>query len=319
MFYRSVRLLFLSIFLTSAVVQSWAQCPDTEPRITGPAVVCESATNVVSYSTPEITGHTYSWSVQRISPGSGGWSIIGSSTSAQFSVRWTDVGTFRITLQEGISGNVCTPKQTTLDVNTQPFLAAYYYYTFDPLYGCYYNIVSFTGDVSLHSDPNITYSWDFGDLSAVSTDINPIHTFPTTPGITYTVVLTIQDSEGNQDQITDFVYVDPNKYKPDPQFTATPVGCLYDGTSFDASASQATHAITTETIIHFKWVWGDGDSVVLPGTQPITNHIYASPGTYHVKLTVTNSKGCFETLVQDVTVASTIPTAVCEISPACLN
>lgn len=319
MFYRSVRLLFLSIFLTSAVVQSWAQCPDTEPRITGPAVVCESATNVVSYSTPEITGHTYSWSVQRISPGSGGWSVIGSSTSAQFSVRWTDVGTFRITLQEGISGNVCTPKQATLDVNTQPFLAAYYYYTFDPLYGCYYNIVSFTGDVSLHSDPNITYSWDFGDLSAVSTDINPIHTFPTTPGITYTVVLTIQDSEGNQDQITDFVYVDPNKYKPDPQFTATPVGCLYDGTSFDASASQATHAITTETIIHFKWVWGDGDSVVLPGTQPITNHIYASPGTYHVKLTVTNSKGCFETLVQDVTVASTIPTAVCEISPACLN
>jgi len=318
MFYRSVRLLFLSIFLTSAVVQSWAQCPDTEPRITGPAIVCESAANVVSYSTPDISGHTYSWTVQRISPGSGGWSVIGSSTSAQFSVRWTDVGTFRITLQEGISGNSCTPKQTTLDVTTQPFLAAYYYYTFDPQFGCYYNIVSFTGNVSLHSDPNITYSWDFGDGSSSSL-ANPTHTFPTTSGVTYTSTLTIQDSEGNQDHIIDYIYVDPNKYKPDPQFAATPVGCLYDGTSFDASASQATHAITSETIIHFKWVWGDGDSIVLPGNQPITNHVYANPNTYTVKLTVTNSKGCFETIIQTVTVASTIPSAVFTLSPACMN
>jgi len=320
MFYRSVRLLFLSIFLTSAVIQSWAQvCPDTEPWITGPAVVCESASNVVGYSTPDVTGHYYSWTVQRISAGSGGWAVIGPSNLPQFNIRWTDVGIFRITLQEGISGNSCTPKQTTLDITSQPFLAAYYYYTFDPLYGCYYNIVSFTGDVSLHTDPSITYLWDFGDGSANETIPNPIHTFPTTPGVTYSVTLTIQDSQGRQDQIIDYVYVDPDKYKPDPQFTATPIGCLYDGTLFDASASRATHAITSETIIHFKWVWGDGDSIVLPGNQPITNHIYTNPNTYNVTLTVTNSKGCFESLTLPVTVAPTVPTADFTISPACLN
>jgi len=320
MVYRSVRLLFLSIFLTSAVVQLWGQqCPDTEPRITGPAVVCESAANVVAYSTPDVTGHNYLWTVQRISPGVGGWTVVGSSTSAQFNVRWTDVGTFRITLQEGIAGNPCSPKQISLDVTSQPFLAAYYYYTFDPLYGCYYNVVSFTGDVSLHTDPNITYSWDFGDFSPLSTLPNPIHTFPTTAGVTYTITLTIQDSQGRQDQIIDYVFVDPDKYKPDPLFTDTPVGCLYDGTMFDASASKPTHIITTETIIHFKWVWGDGDSIVLPGNQPITNHVYASPGTYNVTLTVTNSKGCYESLTLPVTIASTIPTAAFSISPACLN
>jgi len=328
MFHRFLRSVFLSVFLFSAAVQVWSQpCPDTEPKITGPDVVCESPTNTVSYTTPEVTGHTYSWTVQRTSPGSGGWSVIGASNLAQFDVRWTGVGTYLITLTEGVNGSTCTAKQTTLAITVQPLLHAYFWYEYNPIGGCYFNLVRFYGNVSVSSDPITQYIWNFGDGTGdhIGTAIMD-WTFPITgaflPPYTFTATLTIINSKG-QDMITDYIYVDPDKFKPDPQFTPAPLGCLYDGYQFDASASKPTHDPSyylTAPIIHYIWDFGDGTPIItLPGNQPIYNHTFSSPGTYIITLTVENQMYCHESTVQTLIVASTIPTAAFTLSPACLD
>ncbi|MEI6455575.1 MAG: PKD domain-containing protein, partial [bacterium] len=333
MFYRSLRCIVLLTLLVAAIPGIQAQnaplavCPDTEPMITGPAVVCESALNVVKYSTPNVTGHSYSWSVQRTSPGSGGYSIESSSNPNELFVRWTDVATFTITLQEGISGNPCTPKPAILNITSQPYLAAYFYYTFDPTFGCYYNVVGFTGDVSLHNTSNpITYFWDFGNPAVVpptSTSPNPSVTFPVIAGSLYPVTLTITDALGRTDQIIDYVYVDPDKYKPDPQFISTPVGCLYEGINFDASGSKPTHdPFAVAPIQYYLWEFDDPSDPAPVTTYPpvvTTNHVFTTPGTYHVKLTIMNQMGCSEFLILPVTIAPTVPVANFSNLKACLG
>jgi len=329
MFHRFLRFALLAAVLTTSTFMVFAQpCPDTEPFITGPDVVCANLTNTLSYTTPLVTGHNYSWSVTRTSTGAGGWSVVGSTTSAQLDIRWTAPGNYQISLTEGITSSSCTPKTVTLNVTVQPFLAAYF--TYVATSECFNNIVDFQGDRSNppNGDPTLTYEWTFSNVasgwSLTDNTPNPTISFPATPGVVYDATLKVKktDAFGRiwEDAITDYVYVDPNKYKPIALYTATPVGCLYDGIRFDASASQPTHVITSESILHFTWDFGDGNIETYPGTQPIITHNYTTYGNYTVLLTVTNTKYCTETTTPYVlNVANTIPFSQFSISPACLN
>ncbi len=327
MFHRFIRFALLATLLTTSMFRIAAQpCADTEPRITGPDVVCASLTNTITYNTPAISGHNYSWTVTRTSTGSGGWSVVGSTTTNQLDIRWTAPGNYLLTLTEGVNASACTPVQTTLSVTVQPYLVAFF--TYVATSECFNNIVDFQGDRSSppSGDPTLTYHWTFTDGSWTTTSniANPQISFPTTPGVTYDATLRVSktDAFGRvwEDAITDYIYVDPNKYKPIALFTAAPVGCLYDGIRFDASASQPTHVITSESILHFTWDFGDGTIETYPGTQPIVVHHYATYGNYTVLLTVTNTKYCTETTTPYiVNVANTIPLSQFTISPACLN
>lgn len=57
-------------------------------------------------------------------------------------------------------------------------------------------------------------------------------------------------------------------------------------TAFDGSGSSSA----VGSIASYAWSFGDGTSVVTT-TTPTTSHIYAKPGTYTVRLTVTNTAG----------------------------
>ena len=90
---------------------------------------------------------------------------------------------------------------------------------------------------------------------------------------------------------------------PTAAFLASP-GAAGSATSFDASSSLDPDG----TVATYSWTFGDGSSAV--STTPVTTHIYRSPGTYAVTLTVADSAGCGTTLV------FTGQTAACNGSPA---
>jgi len=337
MFHRFLRCILLAFLLAAVTPRLGAQtCPDTQPSITGADIACDQNASLVTYtySTPATTGtptHSYQWVVTP----AGGRTIIGATNTNQLQVKWLNVGTYTVQVTEVNNDPTfagCTGVVATKTITVQPLLHAYFYYQFDPAGGCYYNIVNFTGNVSVSADPSIVYSWNFGDASPIVTGSAfgvLQHTFPTTSGVTYTVTLTVTNSAGQSDMITDYVYVNPDQYKPVATYTNTaqpqPNNCLYNPMSFDASASLPKPATNPEniSIIYYEWDFDDIGSGALnqvnTGTVPTVSHVFSTFGVHNVKLTITNSKYCTNTYTKSITIDNTIPTATFTNTMACLG
>jgi len=119
--------------------------------------------------------------------------------------------------------------------------------------------------------------WDFGD-SQESREQNPLHIY-TEPG-TYSVSLTVSDARGNsadkvkQDYITASVPVLAPAFRAYPRSGEAPLFVKFF--SFPAETASA-------------WLWDFGDGQTSAEQNPL--HIYESPGTYSVYLTVTDYTG----------------------------
>jgi hypothetical protein len=89
--------------------------PLPTPVITGPAPVCQTiGTNYSTYSTPNIAGHTYNWTV------TGGTIVTGQGTNS-ITVNWTTVGPGNVSVTEAITATSCnigTSKPVT--INSKP-------------------------------------------------------------------------------------------------------------------------------------------------------------------------------------------------------
>ncbi|MFB3881009.1 MAG: PKD domain-containing protein [Armatimonadota bacterium] len=121
-----------------------------------------------------------------------------------------------------------------------------------------------------------SWSWDFGDGST-STVQSPSHTYASA-GI-YTVNLTATNTAGS-DTETKSGYVLVNPPPPVADFTGTP-------TSGVAPLTVTFTDTSTNSPTSWSWTFGDG------GTSTVQNpsHVYTSPGTYTVGLTVVNAGG----------------------------
>lgn len=115
--------------------------------------------------------------------------------------------------------------------------------------------------------------------------------------------LTLVDSEPSQGSrpAFDSVTVLPNR-GPVAAFTARPASAGYR-TAFDASGS----ADADGRVVRYGWEFGDG--TVLRDGGPAPRHVYAAPGTYQVRLTVTDDEGCSTALVYTGQVASCLGSA----------
>jgi PKD repeat protein len=84
---------------------------------------------------------------------------------------------------------------------------------------------------------------------------------------------------------------------PVPSFTYSPanpaVGVLV---LFNAAASFDPDG----TIVSYRWDWGDGESVTKPTATE--DHDFPAPGTYNVKLTVTDDAGLQSVLIRPIVV-----------------
>ena len=146
-------------------------------------------------------------------------------------------------------------------------------------------VVSFTNQSTLANNGSMTYSWNFGDGSPLSSSTSPSHVYAAIN--TYTISLTATSAAGCSHQV--------NKTfsgffeKPDAAFLPIPAEvCQGKSNTFNDLSTDPGGS----TITNWNWSFGDG------ATSSIQNptKLYAQAGNYPVTLTVTNAVGCVSTV-----------------------
>ena len=153
--------------------------------------------------------------------------------------------------------------------------------------------VSVNASASTDPDGRLTaYAWDFGN-GATATGDRATHVYA--KGGTYPVRLTVTDDKGatatTERQVT-VAEPAPNQL-PVAAFTAGTVGLTV---SVDGSRSSDPEGSLTG----YAWDFGDGAA----GTGVEAAHTYAEPGSYTVRLTVTDDRAGTATTTQQVTVSA---------------
>jgi PKD repeat protein len=156
---------------------------------------------------------------------------------------------------------------------------------------------SFDGSGSKDSDGTISsYSWNFGDSSALGSGVTATHTYAAAG--TYAVTLTVTDNGGLSTSTTKQVTVTAPNVPPVAQFTATNV-------NLTATLDGSTSTDPDGNIAAYSWDFGDSTAT---GSGVSVNHTYATAGTYTVTLSVTDNSGATTTITHPVTVtAANVP------------
>ncbi|TAE50707.1 MAG: PKD domain-containing protein, partial [Bacteroidetes bacterium] len=193
---------------------------------------------------------------------------------------YTDTGFYTVTLTaftvDGCSSTSTTP--VTIHVTGLP--TAFFVVT--PSEECVPANMVFT-DASTSSYPLANWQWDFGDGGIATGQTILPHTY-LTAGV-FNATLTVTDNRGCTGAATRSVRVNP---LPTVAFTSSRYGCAPITISFsDQSAGSSP-------VIAWEWNFGDGTSSTLQ--NPVKT--YASDGNYSITLTVTDSKGCRNSLTR---------------------
>jgi len=156
------------------------------------------------------------------------------------------------------------------------------------LSGAIDEVLTFDGTRSFDRDGRITaYAWDFGD-GAKADGVKVTHAYGKSG--TYTATLTVTDDSGTRTRtVSDATKVRVNQPPvavagPDQLVTASEV-------QFDGSASSDKD----DSISLWAWDFGDGKT----GDGPKPKHVYERPGTYDVKLIVTDASKTIRNTAED--------------------
>ncbi|MCB0192985.1 MAG: PKD domain-containing protein [Anaerolineae bacterium] len=211
---------------------------------------------------------------------------------------WPTGGVYQVTLRATDSDGDSSTATATVTVDFIPTANA----------GGPYNGsegVPITLDGSGSFDPdntNLTFTWNFGDGTPVSSDTSPTirHVYPDNG--TYIVTLTVSDRWGAAatDQATVTVINTPPTAVTDGPYN----GNEGQPITFDGSGSSDIGFNDTLT---YAWNFGDGTPIVTTG--PIVTHAYADNGTYNVSLQVTDKDGGTNTANTTATIINLDPTA----------
>ena len=144
--------------------------------------------------------------------------------------------------------------------------------------------VAFSGTGSTDPDGTIaTYAWDFGDGTAGASATPPAHSYAK-PG-TFKVKLIVMDNLGlASTAATHDIVISAVGTHTAP---VANIGGPYTGTagtpvSFNGSTSTVDSGLTAT----YSWDFGDGSALGMGATP---THTYTKPGTFTVKLTVTDN------------------------------
>ena len=154
-------------------------------------------------------------------------------------------------------------------------------------------ITTFDGSGSFDPDGDpLTYTWDFGDGST-GAGISPTHTY--TAGGEYVVALVVNDGKVDSDPSTTTATIaevnDPPVADANGPYTGQEdIAITFDGSgSYDIDDGIAT----------YDWDFGDGTV----GNGETATHVYSTPGTYIITLTVTDNGGLKDTDTAEVTIS----------------
>ncbi len=153
---------------------------------------------------------------------------------------------------------------------------------------------TFTNTTSVNDlAANLTYAWDFGDLSA-STVASPTHTY-TNSGVYQLKLIVTNQNGGLTNESDNSVTV---VYKPKASFSSS---LNYNGDNYSNPVVEFTNTSTisdaTNTLVY---AWDFGDGVTSAAVNP--THSYSDGGTYAVTLTVSNTVN--GVTVSDVSISS---------------
>ncbi len=156
--------------------------------------------------------------------------------------------------------------------------------------GCGSLQVSFLDQSTSVSGSVVSWNWDLGGVN--STNENPGRIFGS-PG-SYTICLTVTDSEGNSDTECRQNYITVFNL-PQPAFEANEqFGCVPTEITFDDLSTSEDGTIT-------QWVWGLGGStgVVIENNSNSVSSTYENADTYTISLTVSDDNGCVNTITEE--------------------
>ena len=164
---------------------------------------------------------------------------------------------------------------------------------------CVNSTVQFTNtSTSFPGDPITGYFWNFNDLTGISTQTNPAHTFATanTPYTIYSVALTASNSAGCVQVATKTVQV----IQPNSAFSFLQ-NYICVGPTLVTFTAQVPHVSYTLNV---------GGNGVTTSTNIVLSYIFTSPGPIPVYLTVQDANGCVSDDTSPQTVyAQQTPTA----------
>ena len=157
-------------------------------------------------------------------------------------------------------------------------------------YSCSGLTCNFDGSSSWASDGIVASRWDFGDGTSAS-GVIASHSYDTKR--TYRVTLTVTDSGGLGAASRNTVATTDIPPTARFMFTCSGLTCSFDG---------SPSADPDGTIRQYYWSFGDGYSAY--GSSSAQN-TYAQPGSYRVRLDVTDDAGLDTVFEQTVTVVGT--------------
>ncbi|HEX6913819.1 MAG TPA: PKD domain-containing protein [Chitinophagaceae bacterium] len=237
-------------------------------------IVCKGEQFTLRAAVPNTVGAAqYQWTI----------SNSGSANTAVDSIDWTlyASGTYDVALTvvstDGCVESVSKPAFITAYGPTANFVA-------NRTGGCENTTINFTDSSSsdgLH--PVIQWNWDFGDASVGSGNAVS-HSYPNTGK--YNVSLTVTDTYGCTDVRNNVNFVSITNGKA--MFTSLDsMSCMGKNVVFQDTSSGNISS----------WDWDFGDGTVMTGVQNPA-HSYPDSGYYTVKLKITETSGCTDSITK---------------------
>jgi gliding motility-associated-like protein len=213
---------------------------------------------------------------------------------------YASAGTYKVKLILTDTSYCNSPDSLVRELRLSPLVKAQFE---TPTDGC----IPYTAAFKNTSLAGQTFFWEFGDGST-SNEVSPTHLYPV-PG-TYIVKLRVVDP--NTCNITDSTEQRIEVHStPTAAFTYSPTTPI-ENTPHTFSNNSSHDAI------RFKWLFGDGDSLVTSSRSPI-DHQYNSTGTFQACLIAYNQYNCPDTIcapVQTIVVPQLdVPNAFTPLGP----
>lgn len=203
-----------------------------------------------------------------------------------------------VCVQEVRGGVVIATQRKDLQINIASCVIAAA--TLEPLYTVCRNSKTITLENNSTSALIMTYDWQIlnagGNIIFNSTQPTPSFSFPDTGQ--YVMKLTVNKNGLCSDSSTAPVKVYPGLI---PQFTSTGI-CINKPTVFTDASTSVFGIITS-----WKWDFGEMYNSAAVSNDADPSYTYPTQGTKNVRLIVTDSKGCIDTLFKDIAIVDKPP------------
>jgi gliding motility-associated-like protein len=257
---------------TESITSTVIVYPKPTAVFTATPDICLNQLATIDDESTIASGTITSW---RWNLGDGNW--VPSTNSNTFTHTWSPYNTYSVKLV-AVSDQGCTSDTATRTVTVHPLPATDFSL---PAAVCMPGgSADFKNATTVADQSGLSYTWSFGDNSAVSHAVNASHIYAASGS--YTVHLVATSAFGCTSDATKTLssFFD----KPVAAFTVAP------DTLCQGSDNEFTDESTPNNNTIQKWNWDFGDGSSSNVQNPVKR--YQLPGNYTVKLQVTNSAGC---------------------------